>query len=370
MRNIPMKEGRDLVKEALADAKSLREAAVESAKKEIVENLTPALRKLLDESLRRNLHERDRTGPEEWEKSPEGGTRQQKKDYGKLATNEADEVTEDLTLEDALQEFFPAEGVKENAMKSSKKSSVKENTEAVEEAKSSKKSSKKSSLREEIEISENELRKVYEAALQTEVTVNKGFKDLVDPFVELGGKTPGNAKNPPTPETGKVGGEHHFEEELPPHKQNWIPEAKQLQGMLQRGLAENKALRESLRKACTMIDTLGKKLHEVNLFNAKVLHVNKILNAGGRLTTEQKTFVMESIDQARSIGEVRMVYKTLIGSFKSAAAVNENRQVRPPKANASRPRTTGTPNPEVLSESVDKGQNGFSRVKELAGLLK
>ena len=121
-----MKEGRDLVKEALADAKSLKEAAVESAKKELVESMAPAVRKLLDESIR-GLSERSRTGGKEWEKSPEGGTRQQKKDYGDLATNEETEpMAEDLTLEDAIQEFFPAGGVEENTMKSSKKSSMTE----------------------------------------------------------------------------------------------------------------------------------------------------------------------------------------------------------------------------------------------------
>ena len=351
-----MKEGRDLVKEALQDAKSLKEAAVESAKKELVESLTPAVRKLLDESIRGALNERDRTGPSEWDKSPEGGTRQQKKDYGDGA------IEEELTLEDALQEFFPAEGIEEkkemqkSSKKSSKKSSAKKN-EAVE-AKSSK-------VDESIEISEAELRKVYEAALQTEVQVKKGFSDIVGGGeLEQSHKEMGIQDNPKN---------KHFEEAEVPHKQKWIPEAKELHGMLQKGLAENKSLRENLRKAVTMIETLGKKLHEVNLFNAKVLHVNKILNSGARLTAEQKTFVMESIDQARSISEVKMVFKTIVEGFRSsAAALTEGRSVRPPKANAQRARTSGTPDNKVLSESVDKQQGNaqYSRVRELAGLLK
>jgi len=345
-----MKEGRELVKEAVADVKSLKQAAVESATKEIVESLAPAVRSLLDRSLKGTLNERSRTGPSEWDKSPEGGTRQQKKDYDKI------EEAPELALEDALQEFFPAEGIEEKTMKSSKKSSVKE-------AVSSKKSKKSSKVEESIEISEAELRKVYEAALQTEVQVKKGFSDIVG-----GGELADAHKEHGIESAPK---QKHFEEETPPHKQKWIPEAKQLHGMLQKGLAENKALRENLRKAVTMIETLGKKLHEVNLFNAKVLHVNKILNSGARLTSEQKNFVMESIDKARSIGEVKMVFETIVGSIKTNNAVNEARNVRPPKANASRPRTTGTPNQEVLSESVDKGQSStFSRIQELAGLLK
>jgi hypothetical protein len=349
-----IKEGRELVKEAIADAKSLKEAAVESAKKEIIEDLAPAVRKLLEQ----RLSERSRTQGYD-------NTRDQKQDYDGSKIKATDEtvepVAEDLTLEDALQEYFPAEAVKEKKemdKKSSKKSSKKE---GLEMEAASKKSSKKSSISEDVEISEAELRKVYEAALQTEVSVKKGFSDIVGGGeLDQSHKEMGIQDNPKT---------KHFEEADVPHKQKWVPEAKELHSMLQRGLAENKALRENLRKAATMIETLGKKLHEVNLFNAKVLHVNKILNGGARLTKEQKTFVMESIDKARSISEVKMVFETIVGSIKTAAAVNESRR---PLPNAQRPRTTGTPKQEVLSESVDRGEKTveFSRAQELAGLIK
>ena len=213
-----MAEGRDLVQDAMRDAKSLREAAVERAKTDLVESLAPAVRRLLDEQLAGALSERGRTGGSEWEKSPEGGTRQQKKDYGKLATQESAEPV----LEDALQEFFPAKqestmpdvNEKKSSEKSSKKSSIKEAFPPV-----SKKSSKKSSMSETIEISEAELRKVYEAALQTEVQVKKGFGDMSD-FVELGGKTPDNDKTAPPPPTGKSGGEKHWREAEPPAKKD------------------------------------------------------------------------------------------------------------------------------------------------------
>jgi hypothetical protein len=351
-----MKEGRDLVKEALQDAKSLKEAAVERAKNELVESLAPAVRKLLDEKLSR-VNERgskDAVDPSIKKKGDDDSGREQKIDY----------QNEDLTLEDALQEFFPAEGIEENTMdvnekKSSTKGSKKSST--MKEAASSAKSSK---VNEEIEISEAELRKVYEAALQTEVSVKKGFSDIVGGGeIEQAHKEMGIQDKPKT---------KHFEEEEPPHKQKWIPEMKELQSMVQKGLAENKSLRETNRKAMAMIETLGKKLHEVNLFNAKVLHVNKILNSGARLTKEQKTFVMESIDKARTISEVKMVFETIVGSIQTSAAINESRNARPPKANAQTARTTGTPKQSVLSESVDRanGEDKFSRIKQLAGLVK
>jgi hypothetical protein len=357
------KEGRELVKEALQDVQSLKEAAVESAKKQLVEELTPSIRKFLDEKIGglRTLNGKVATGEERAQSrnpaDPDGEARA--------------EESVDLTLEDALQEFTDQESHK---MKSSKKSSKKEGLEL--EAKSSKKSSAKSSKKssfknEEIELSEAELARVYDAALKTEVNVKKGFNDVSN-FVELNGKSPDVDKAAPEPPTGKKAGEHHFEEEVPPHKQSWIPENKDLKAMIQRGLEENKQLRENLRKAVALCETLGKQLHQVNLFNSKVLHVNKVLNSGMRLTKEQRNFVLESIDKARSTSEVKIVFEALIGTLKTAAQLSESRNPRPPKANAQGARTSGTPKQEVLSESVDKAQNTdlFARQRELAGIVK
>ena len=370
-----MKEGRDLVKEALQDAKSLKEAAVERAKNEIVESLAPAVRKLLEN----NLKEAER-GVVDFHGSNAGKRKGQEKDRPPYGSPKGVSEEADLTLEDTLQELFPAEQGIEEKKKMSKHSSErasKEKKSGVNESGIGDEleegaGSSCSSVSEEIEISENELRKVYEAALQTEVNVKKGFGDVTG-FVELGGKTAGNEHSAAgVPFGDEKGGEHEFDKVEPPHKKDWIPESKQLNAMIQKGLAENKALRLNLRKAVAMVETLGKKLHEVNLFNAKVLHVNKILNSGARLSTEQKTFVMESIDKARTISEVKMVFETIVGSIATQSQINESRSIRPPKANAQGARTTGTPRQSVLSESVDRAQNQekFSRVKQLAGLVK
>jgi hypothetical protein len=82
---------------------------------------------------------------------------------------------------------------------------------------------------------------------------------------------------------------------------------------------------------------------------------------------------MESIDKARSISEVKMVFETIVGGIRSSASINESRNPRVPKANAQGARTTGTPKQDVLSESVDRGSRaseGYSRIRELAGLTK
>jgi hypothetical protein len=405
-------EGKDLVKEAIKDARSLKQAALEAAKNEIIESMTPAIKALLEKNIKGALiTERDRTGGSEWEKSPEGGTRQQKKDYGKLATNEGDNPMADTKKDDkeldmeSLSSFFPqlAEdpdpdpdpgmedpfqmgGMKKEEpmsqiptlgedpdldpeMAEKKKHEEpdgdegSEGEEEVEEGKKKKDDEEEPEMKDdEIEISEAELRKVYESALQMEVNVKKGFGDIVG-----GGELDQASK-----ETGildKKSGEKMWNEEEPPAKEDFT-----VKEMMQRGLAENKNLRENLGKAVRLIQQLGQKLHEVNLFNAKVLHVNRILNQG-RLTSEQKSVVMESIDKAHTIAEVKMVYEAIVGSFKATQSLSESKNPRKPTANAQRARTSGTPKSDVLSESADhRGNNGgdkqYARLRELAGLVK
>jgi hypothetical protein len=337
---------------------------VEAARNELVESMTPAVRNLLEKSIRekiggiRTLNGKVAAGEQRAQsRNPANPDKEGKQE---------ESVEPGLALEDALQEFFPAvaEGEIPNLGEDThmevteKKSKKSEKPFPPPESKKSKKV--EGVVGEEIEISEAELRKVYEAALQTEVQVKKGFSDIV------GGGELAQAHKEHGIEKNMA--QKEWEKQEPPAKEKWIPEMKQV---IARGLAENKALRENLRKAVTMIETLGKKLHEVNLFNSKVLHVNKILNSA-KLTREQKTFVMESIDKAQSIKEVKMVFETIVGSIKTQQALTEARNVRRPVANAQRARTTGTPNQEVLSESVDRAQanSTVSRMKELAGLVK
>lgn len=381
-----MKEGRDLVNEAVNDAKALKEAALQAAKNELLESMAPAIKDLLEKSIKDTLDQNEgvnrmrRADPksDNWPGESHTGFEEAKekgepkmdmdKDAGKQDEKELD-------LE-SLASFFPTvtempeeeegEKVDENpaaAMPSiptlGEGEECEEEGEEDEMKKEAKKEKEEDKMDEEIEISESELKKVYEAALQTEVQVKKGFSDMT-PAGELDDvvKDAGKGLNP------EKKGEHEWDKELPPHKQDFM-----VKEMIQKGLAENKALRENLKKAVGMIKALGSRLHEVNLFNAKVLHVNRILNKNGRLTAEQKKVVLESIDKAKTIDEVKTVYEVINNSFAVASQLSESKS-RKPVANAQRPRTSGTPDQKVLSESVDRDNGTFSRLAQLAGLVK
>jgi len=389
-----MKDGRELVREAVEDAKSLRNSALEAAKKEIIENMAPAIKLLLEKNIngvlgRRNEGQnRMRRVAQDYPGESKTGFEEAKdpdaQGETKMDDMSAPKKSKELDME-ALAAFFPnmseepdegldgmptlgeepglgleagglgALGGEDDEMPLPKKEGKKKGGDEEEEE-------GKEPVEEEIEISESELRKVYEAALQTEVEVKKGFSDMT-PMGELDdvqkdldkGLADIKTKSATPWEEGEVSA-----------KQDYT-----VKEMIQRGLRENKALKAALTKSVALSERLAKQLHEVNLFNSKVLHVNKILNKHGKLTMEQKGVVLESIDKARSVSEVKMVAEAILNSFASVGQLSESKS-RKPAVNAQRVRSSGAPDHKVLSESVDRSQTNesFARMQKLAGLLK
>ena len=72
-----------------------------------------------------------------------------------------------------------------------------------------------------------------------------------------------------------------------------------------------------LKEAVKTIKTLKAELNEMNLFNAKMLYVNKIFKAKN-LNEAQKTRVINAFDRATSVKEVENTYKTLLESVGEA----------------------------------------------------
>lgn len=377
-----MAKGRDLVNEAVNDAKALKEAALSAAKNELLEAMAPRIKELLEKNIKGVLAQNEdadriRRGIQDnWPGESHSGFEEGKtheKGESKMDKDNKPQDEKELDLE-SLASFFPS--MSEMPEEDPAQPKVDENpasmmiptlgeAEACEdedgEMKEAKKDKEEEKMDEEIEISESELKKVYEAALAAErlaeVQVKKGFGDMtkageLDDVVKDAGKGLNPEKKGETPwEKGEV-----------EDKKDWM-----VKEAIAKGMAENKALRENLRKAVGMIRALGAKLHETNLFNAKVLHVNRMLNKH-KLTSEQRKVVLESIDKAKSVDEVKTVFEAIDSSFAVSQSLSES-VARKPVANAQRPRTSGTPDQKVLSESVDRQEKGqYSRLAQLAGL--
>ena len=77
---------------------------------------------------------------------------------------------------------------------------------------------------------------------------------------------------------------------------------------------QNDQLKENVEAYEEAIEELKGQLGEMNLFNAKLLYTNKLL-MNSDLTQAQRARAIESLDEARSLREVKLLFKTLTESF-------------------------------------------------------
>jgi len=113
-----------------------------------------------------------------------------------------------------------------------------------------------------------------------------------------------------------------------------------------------------LEEAYSTIETLKSELNEINLLNAKLLYTNKIFKSK-TLNENQKVKVLSSFDKAKNVGEVKMVFETLNEGIKvSKNTINEN------LGRASK----GTMTPNVKKPIVESNE-AFLRMQKLAGII-
>ena len=74
---------------------------------------------------------------------------------------------------------------------------------------------------------------------------------------------------------------------------------------------------QELNEAIKTIKALKNELNEINLFNAKLMYVNKIFKAKN-LSESQKTKVVSAFDRATSVKEVENTFRTLSESISAA----------------------------------------------------
>ena len=88
---------------------------------------------------------------------------------------------------------------------------------------------------------------------------------------------------------------------------------------------DNRELETQLNEYRSAVETLREQMTDMNLFNAKLLYVNKMLQSK-ELTPKQQKVVIEAIDGASTLREVKMLYKSLTESLTggNGATLNES----------------------------------------------
>ena len=119
---------------------------------------------------------------------------------------------------------------------------------------------------------------------------------------------------------------------------------------------------KELKEAYNAIAELKAELNEVNLLNAKLLYTNKIFKSKN-LTESEKVKVLNTFDKAETFKEVKLVFETLTESLKATAS--KVSPIRESLGSTSRT-ITATPKQEQIIEVND----AFARMQKLAGLRK
>ena len=125
---------------------------------------------------------------------------------------------------------------------------------------------------------------------------------------------------------------------------------------------ELEAKEEELQEAYRTVKHLRSIINEVNLLNAKLLYTNKLFR-NFELSEAQKMKVIENFDRASNTRETKLVFATLAESFKKPT---KKRVVK--ESYASRPITTTAPRVET-TQVLSEGFELANRWKKLAGLL-
>ena len=121
-----------------------------------------------------------------------------------------------------------------------------------------------------------------------------------------------------------------------------------------------------LQEALETIETLKKDLNEVNLLNSKLLYVNKIFKSND-LSESQKVNIIAAFDKAESVKEVKLVFETVsdsvVGKKESTKSIKESKTKL---GMASKATGTTASKPEVIAEVSDT----VRRMQMLAGIIK
>lgn len=302
----------DLLKQAVAEAKSIREAAIANAKSQLEETLTPHLKDLL---------------------------------AAKLQEMEDSQVEEEFVVNEEGEE-------EEDAMDA-------ENGAEAEDAEESPEGEEESPEGEEEvgNLSVDEFKEMIRDIISQELEAESipSEEEGEDLGSEMdGGDAEGMGENPaPALDAPAEEEEINLDELLA----ELLAEEEEVEA------TEEPSHDSQLEEALATIEELRQTLQEVNLLNAKLLYVNKIFKASN-LTESQKANIIATFDKAETIREAKLVFETVSESVAKKEVKTSIKESR-----------MGTASSQVAGTSIPQKQivevsDSVRRMQQLAGIIK
>jgi hypothetical protein len=395
----------DLLREAIADAKAVRETALENAKIALEEAFTPRLQSMLSKKIATEMEDSEEGEHEEGEHE-EGEHEEGEHDAEEMRDSEEmrdkeemehDEMRDSEENEHEEMRDSEEEMDKEEEMDEAEDAEETEDSEEMREEEDSEENDDKEEEMEEAEDKEEDELDLESVLAELEADLNEEDKeeeemdesedkeedekmDENDVSSDIGKAD--NKVNPEAGDSSKTGaqgpegegsdkkagtelGDHTVVKESEDAEEEDLDLDEVLRALTEEEDAEEndekvEELQAELKETRQVVQFMRDKLNEVNLLNAKLLFSNKLFRAFG-LNNNQKLKVVETFDRTKNLREVKLVYATLAESFKRPTS-----KIVESKGSSSKPvRSTKPAKQEVLSEGAELK----ARFKKLANIL-
>ena len=351
---------KDLFKQAIAEAKSIREAAIANAKEALEETLTPHLKDM----LAAKLQEMDDSAVEEEVVNESEEVAETIEETPIKEEDEMEEGKHEEEMEEAIEEAPVEEAEDDDAADADAEGDSEESEDEAEDGE------------EEIEVKDMEVDDLKDLirdiiAQEHEKMGLDGGEDHSD--MDAGEMEPEMGDMPAAEDeeidldellaeldeiSEEEANEGKHEEEMEEGKHEEEMEEEVIDEVKEESVNEDNS---ELNQALETIETLQAQLSEVNLLNAKLMYVNKVFKANN-LSEGQKVNVIAAFDKAETVKEVKLVFET----------VSDNVIAKAPKAtikesklgSASKATGNTAARPEVINEVSDV----VLRMQKLAGI--
>jgi hypothetical protein len=130
--------------------------------------------------------------------------------------------------------------------------------------------------------------------------------------------------------------------------------------------AENVELKRNLREHREVIQFLRGKIQEVNMLNSKLLYTNRLFRAFD-LDNSKKMRVVETFDRATTVREVKLIYTTLAESFSGKTIPAGKQKVAKTITEGMASKPTGSTKPKS-TQILAEGNDMVARMQKLAGI--
>jgi len=327
----------DILKEAIADAKAVRETALANAKMALEEAFTPQLKSMLSAKLREDDDEFE--GEEEVPAEDEIGEEEVPAE-DEIGDEEAFEEDEEFGGEEEVPEEEPEveeegiieiDGVKYAPIVSEDEEEFGDDEEEVEE-----------------DLDLESVIKELESELSEEDETGETAVDEAD---ETEGEEVNEDEEIEVDESLFLEEDDEDEEEVEESVEN----------------TDNyDEIKSELNQYKEAVEFMKNKLHEVNILNAKLLFTNKLFREYS-LDNGQKLKVVETFDRAQTTREIKLVYSTLAEQFGDNTTITRKTKHITESASSA----VGSTKPSKESRKViTEEQQVANRFKKLAGLIK